>query len=255
MKIVPIEMKIHSKEGVHERSFPIGSVSGARFCSRDVVAMRQEMDEMLERDGRYTMATRTNPSVFHLGRYLLTQGPEFEVQGTMTGGEAEVVALRVGEEIFISVGSDQCDRELDPIFPDKPKQMCPHPLACDAWPYHEVRSHWDQLRIYSQVGVKEQTVPLQDTTLDELVDLEYLLAMEEIKGLADPMVLYCGCSSFLDSAEATVNRLGLPKEAALGVGDSFLIGLHDPVHDRKIEHKFRAVPLGDDIGYRREFDE
>jgi hypothetical protein len=59
------------------------------------------------------------------------------------------------------------------------------------------------------------------------------------------------CSSFLDSAEATVNRLGLPKEAALGVGDSFLIGLHDPVHDRKIEHKFRAVPLGDDFGYRR----
>ena len=72
------------------------SVSGARFCSRDVEEMRKQMDEQLERDGRFTMATLTNPSVFHLGRYLLTQSPDFEVQGSMTGGEAEVVAIRDG---------------------------------------------------------------------------------------------------------------------------------------------------------------
>ena len=255
MNIDQIEFRVHSKTGVQERSLPIGSVSGARFCARDVDAMRKEMDEMLGRDGRYTMATRTNPSIFHLGRYLLTQGPEFEVQGTMTGGEAEVVAIRSGEEIFISVGSDQCDRELDPIFPDKPKQMCPHPLARDAWPYEEVRSHWDELRVYSHVVSGDHTVPLQDTDLTELVDLEYLLGMDEVKALADPMVLYCGCSSFLDSVELTVDRLGLPEETGLGVGDGFLVGLHDPVNDRKIEHEFQAVPLGDDIDYRKEFEE
>ena len=65
----------------------------------------------IERDGHYTSATRTNPSVFRIGRYLLTQDPEFEVQGPLTGCEAEVVAIRERDEVFISVGSDQCDRE------------------------------------------------------------------------------------------------------------------------------------------------
>jgi len=254
MQITYVEMTVHGRSGKVQRSLPVGSVSGARFCSRNVEGMRKEMDEQLERDGRFTMATLTNPSIFHLGRYLLTQSPDFEVQGSMTGGEAEVVAIRDGREIFISVGSDQCDRELDPLFPDKPKQMCPHPLARTAWPYEEVRPHWDELRIFSHVVVGEHTVPLQDSKISELVDLDYLLKMDEVRSLADPMVLYCGCGSFLDSVDETVQRLDLPPETALGVGDSFLVGLNDPVLDRTIQHVFRAVPLGDDLRYRQDFD-
>ena len=208
MQITYVEMTVHGRSGTEQRSLPVGSVSGARFCSRDVAGMRKEMDEQLERDGRFTMATLTNPSIFHLGRYLLTQSPDFEVQGSMTGGEAEVVAIRDGQEILISVGSDQCDRELDPLFPDKPKQMCPHPLARTAWPYDEVRPHWDELRIFSHVVVGEHTVPLQDSKISELVDLEYLLKMNEVQSLADPMVLYCGCGSFLDSVDETRPAVG-----------------------------------------------
>lgn len=255
MYIGSIEMTVHSIKGSQQRSLPVGSVSGARFCSRDVQGMRKEMDDQLKRDGLLTSATRTNPSVFHLGRYLLTQNPDFEVQGSMTGGEAEVVAIRAGKEILISVGSDQCDRELDPIFPDKPKQMCPHPLASSAWPYEEVRPHWDELRIFSHVVVGNHTVPLQESSISELVDLEYLLAMREIESLDDPMVLYCGCGSFLDSVEETVQRLALPPETALGVGDKFLVGITDPVLERTIKHEFQPIPLGDDLDYRREFDE
>ena len=68
------------------------------------------------------------------------------------------------------------------------------------------------------------------------------------------MVLYCGCGSFLDSVEADVQRHGLPAETAMGVGDRFLVGLHDPVLGRSIEHEFRPVPLGDDIAQRESFD-
>ena len=50
-----------------------------------------------------------------------------------------MVAIRAGNEIWISLGSDQCDRELDHLFPDKPKQMCPHPIASVVWPYDEVK--------------------------------------------------------------------------------------------------------------------
>ena len=252
MQIYPINMTIQRRGGAGPQSFTIGSVAGARFSSRDVEGRRKELDEMMERETHFTTATRTNPSIFRVGRYLLTQHPEFEVQGPLTGGEAEVVAIRVGEEMFISVGSDQCDRELDPLFPDKPKQMCPHPIATTAWPYDEVRDHWDSLRIYSEVTVSGHTVPLQDCALSELVDLEYLLAMDAVKALLDPMFLYCGSAPFLDSVAETVSQQGLPEETAMGIGETFLARLHDPVLERAIEHQFSPIPLGDDLGERRD---
>ena len=254
MQSVSIIMTIDDKSGSGERSFAVASVAGARFCARDLEGTRRELDEILRRDGRYTMATRTNPSIFRLGRYLLTQSAEFEVQGPMTGGETEVVAIRSEDGIFISVGSDQCDRELDPLFPDKPKQMCPHPLARRAWPYEEVRAHWDQLRVYGHVVAGGHTVPLQDSSVSELVELDYLLDMDAVRELPDPMVLYCGCGSFLDSVGEEVRRLDLPPETAMGVGDKFFVRLHDPVLDRTIEHEFRPLPLGDDLAQRKAFD-
>ena len=251
MQSYSINITIQRERRDRTQSFPIGSVSGARFSSRDIARTRKQLDEMLEHDGRFTMATRTNPSIFHIGRYLLTQSAVFEVQGPLTGGEAEVVAIRVGDEVFISVGSDQCDRELDPLFPDKPKQMCPHPIASTVWPYSEVRDHWDSLRIYSHVVVGEHTVPLQDTALSALVDLEYLLAMDTVKRLADPMFLYCGSAPFLDSVGEMIQLYGLPEETAHGVGEIFLVRLHDPILNRTIEHQFRVVPLGDELDERR----
>lgn len=93
-------------------------------------------------------------------------------------------------------------------------------------------------------------IPVQRSSASELVDLEYLLAMDEVKALPDPAFLYCGTVSFLDSAAEAASRLDLPAATALGVGDAALVRLHDPSLGRTIEHQFRAVPLGDDLHER-----
>ena len=251
MQIFSIEMMIESRQGRTGRMFEIGSVGGARFSSRDVEGTRRALDAEIAADGHYTGATRTNPSIFRIGRYLLTQTEEFEVQGPLTGCEAEVVAIREGDEIFVSVGSDQCDRELDPIFPDKPKQMCPHPVAVTAWPYEEVKDHWDELRIYSQVIAAGHRVVIQDTTIDTQVDLEYLLKLDKVCSMLDAMILYCGAAPFMEEAIAeAIAQHHLPPETAAGTGDQVLVRLHDPILDRTIEHSFRPVPLGDELGER-----
>ena len=250
MRIEPITMAIKSEAGTAQRTFAVGSVGGARHSARNVDAARRELDERIALEGRYSDANLTNPSIFRIGRYLLTQDPEFEVQGSLTGGEGEVIAIRDRDDIFISVGSDQCDRELGPLFADKPKQMCPHPIATVAWPYDEVRDHWDQLQVCSEVVVGEHRVALQESALSALVDLEYLLAMDAVRALPDPMFLYCGTSAFLNVQE-TIERLGLPEMTAHGVGDEFRVRLHDPAMKRTIEHRFQPVPLSDDVEERR----
>ena len=78
MRAYTIELLVDSKTGSRQRSIEVGSVSGARFSSRDTQGMRRELDETIARDGHYTGATRTNPSIFRIGRYLLTQDDEFE---------------------------------------------------------------------------------------------------------------------------------------------------------------------------------
>ena len=251
MRTHNIDLNIESQSGVTTRRFEVGSVAGARFTARDVEGLRKQMDEQLAREGHFSSATFTNPSIFRIARYLLTQDTEFEVQGTMTGGEGEVVAIRDGGEVFISVGSDQCDRELDPIFPDKPKQMCPHPVATTAWPYAEVRDHWDQLRIQSTVTTQGHAVPLQDSPLDALVTLDYLLDLSTVIPLPDAAVLFCGSSPFLDSAEDAVKEHSLSPFTTWGVGDAFSVRLYDPVLERAIEHSFvprarrrRSCPSG-----------
>ena len=188
MRIDPIRMTIQGQAHSHTQSIPIGSLAGARFSSRDIESTRRRLDEILSHDGYFTGATHTNPSIFRITRHQLTQASEFEVQGAFTGGEAEIVAIRCEDLVLISVGSDQCDRELDALFPDKPKQMCPHPIATLAWPYQEVRPHWDKLRIYSEVQIGANTIPLQDSPLSVLVDLEYLLAMKVSQGPAESSV-------------------------------------------------------------------
>jgi hypothetical protein len=189
--------------------------------------------------------------VYRIGRYLLTQSPEFEVQGALTGGEAEVVLVRTSDEVLVTVGSDQCDRELDALFPDKPKQMCPHPVAAAAWLASDVRGHWDRLQISSTISIGSHRITVQDSSLSVLVDLEFVLAMDAVKVLPDPAWIYCGSVPFLQSAKAEAARLGLPATTTHGIGEEMTVRLADPVLNRAIEHRYRAVPLGDDYVERQ----
>ena len=54
MRIEPITMAIESKTGTAQRTFAVGSVGDARHSSRNVEALRRELDEKiaLERRGR-----------------------------------------------------------------------------------------------------------------------------------------------------------------------------------------------------------
>lgn len=116
MYIDPLQIILQSQRGTEQRSIHIGRVAGDRFSSRYVESTRRELDQQLAPDGRLTGATRTNPSFYRIGRYLLTQASEFEVQEPLTGGEAEAMAIHCDDDILITVGSDQCDCELDPLF-------------------------------------------------------------------------------------------------------------------------------------------
>ena len=93
MLIAPVEMLIHAKGKDYRRTFTVGSVSGARHASRNIQGTREVQDRQIAVDGHFSYANLTNPSIFRIARYLLTQSIDFEVQGAQTGGEGEVVCI------------------------------------------------------------------------------------------------------------------------------------------------------------------
>jgi hypothetical protein len=60
--------------------------------------------------------------------------------------------------LFVGLGSDHTDRQVETYGVTVAKQMCGKPLATTLWPLAEVESHWDQLILRSWLteGVSRQ---------------------------------------------------------------------------------------------------
>ncbi len=229
-------------------AFDLKSLRGAGMCSRDREAVKATL-EARRRDG---LSWTEKPYwTYRLSPYLLTTEGVTEVQGALTGGEVEAVAVFVDGDEFVGVGSDQCDREMDTLFLEKPKQMCPHSLSPTVWRLDDVGDHWDEIQLESQVRVGKTVVDVQRFTLSELVPLETWIEKCGLREGSGATVFYSGTGSTVPELHEQLERLGLPEETASGVGDEYLMRMFDPVLDREIRHSYVVNVLGDDLDERR----
>lgn len=229
-------------------SVEVQAVRGAGLCGRDRAAAQREQER---RRAAGEPWSSSDLFTYRIGRYLATTADRIEVQGPLTGGEAEAVAIFTGDQILIGLGSDQCDRELDPFFLEKPKQLCPHPLGPEVWRYDDVHDHWDELQIEADVEVNGHSLALQRFDLSGLVTLEMLLQSDVLQNRPDGTIFFCGTGGSVPEVEAEIARLDLPPETISGVGDVFRMRLYDPVLDREIRHAYHVDVLGDDLADRR----
>ena len=92
------------------------------------------------------------PTIFRATLDRLKTDNDMEVLGEHTSGEAEAVLLVAGNDIWVAVGSDHTDRELEKINIVASKQVCPKPVSAEVWRYADVRERWDSLVLRSWVG-------------------------------------------------------------------------------------------------------
>ena len=226
----------------------VKAVRGAGFTNRDRDSVR-EMSDGRRKSGLSWTAKKL--WTYRLSPYLLTTDSWIDVQGPLTGGEVEIVGVFTADEVFIGVGSDQCDREMDPQYLEKPKQMCPHPLSPAVWKLDDVQGHWDQLQLESQVRVGEAVIDLHRFSMSELVPLETWVEYCQLRSGPFATIFYCGTGRTVPELDDELERLGLPEETAHGVGEEFKMRLYDPVLHRQIQHSYRVNVLGDDLDERR----
>jgi hypothetical protein len=107
--------------------------------------------------------------------YLLTTEHKISVQGRHTSGEVEYVAFRFEDEVFITVGSDHCDRDEEANSIACSKQLCPKVIARQAIRHTELRPYRGEIKLSSFVESYSRKVPYQLALVADLIQLGSLI--------------------------------------------------------------------------------
>lgn len=201
----------------------IDTVIVAGWTGRDRAAVEQHMAEL---EALGVPRPSTAPVFYRVSASRLTTAGEIESTAA-SSGEAEAVLLQHGGRLWIGVGSDHTDREVETYGVAISKQLCDKPLAAEFWPYDEVAGHWDQLRLRSWIG-REQVL-YQEGGLGALMPPDELMAAAE-PGMRDGTLMYCG----------TFAAIG-----GIRPSDAFHYELTDPLMERSLvgAYAMRELPI------------
>ncbi|OGQ84553.1 MAG: hypothetical protein A3F90_02815 [Deltaproteobacteria bacterium RIFCSPLOWO2_12_FULL_60_19] len=149
-------------------------------------------------------APAETPTIFRTTLDRLTTGGEIEVLGGNTAGEAEVILLVKGDDVWVAVGSDHTDRELEKSDIPVSKQVCPKPVGAEVWSYAELRDRWDNLTLRSWVGESGRERLYQQGRMSALLRPEDLLAIlrRRLGKLVDGAAIYTGTIPLIGGAFA-----------------------------------------------------
>jgi hypothetical protein len=93
----------------------------------------------------------TTPIFYRVSAARLNTATEIEAVGVHSGGEVEFVLLQHGGRLWVGVGSDHTDREVETYGVTASKQMCDKPVAPVFWAFDDVAPHWDRLMLRAHV--------------------------------------------------------------------------------------------------------
>jgi hypothetical protein len=208
--------------GDREAVVPVETLVIAGWTGRDRAAVERHMAELEELG---VPRPSSAPVFYRVSASRLTTAVEIESTAA-SSGEVEAILLRHAGELWVGVGSDHTDREVETYGVAVSKQLCDKPMAARLWPYAEVAPHWDELELRAWIGDGEL---YQEGALAALMSPDALLDLAE-PALADGVAMFCG----------TFAAIG-----GIRPGSPFRYELRDPVLGRAIDGSYamRELPL------------
>jgi hypothetical protein len=205
-----------------ETTITIDTVIVAGWTGRDRAAVEGHIAE-LEAVG--VQRPSTVPVFYRVSTSRLTTASAIESTDS-SSGEVEPVLLHHDGRLWVGVGSDHTDRELETYGVAVSKQLCDKPLAAEFWRYDDVAARWDDLVLRSWIDRK---VLYQEGALSNLMHPQELTT-RATPPLADGTLMFCG----------TVAAIGGIRPAR-----EFRYELADPSSDRAIGggYEMRTLPV------------
>lgn len=186
----------------------------AGYTGRDEAAVRAHIDELAAIG---VPAPESVPMFYELDEALVTQADAVPVSGANTSGEVEPVIVRTGGRLFLGVGSDHTDRDIERESVAASKAACPKPVGRSLV---EIRPgmDWDAVAAASSVDGRRY----QDGLLSALRVPTSVLDLHDSERSHDgDLLIFCGTLPLIDG-EFVAGRhwelsLGLPTSESLTV--------------------------------------
>ncbi|SES06644.1 DUF2848 family protein [Salisediminibacterium halotolerans] len=163
-----------SEEGT-ERTFSISAVTCIGYSGRNQDKVQEHIDELAEIGVPRPMIV---PTLFPQRLSTVNTRGDIEVLGTQTSGEIEPVLIfgESEDDLFISVGSDHTDRDLETVDIAKSKQVCDKPLSKNIWPVKDIADHWDQIELKTELLINGEWKTYQNHDLSAILPVEEIIS-------------------------------------------------------------------------------
>lgn len=196
----------------------------AGWTGRDLSAVQHHIDELADLG---VAPPSQIPLFYRVAKSLLVQSSEIEVLGVSTSGEVEPLLINQNGALWLGLGSDHTDRELEAVSVAASKQACPKPVSNELWRFDDVAPQLDQMILRCEIEENGAWVPYQDGTLANISQLQDLAARCELESGS---AMLCG----------TLGAMGGVRPAL-----SYRMSLVDPVHDRslRLEYRVKTLPV------------
>jgi hypothetical protein len=143
---------------------------------------------------------RPAPRVYPMAVSSITTDDCIGVHHERTSGEAELVLVVDDGELYLGIGSDHTDRDLEALSILWSKQYSPSVLGRDVWRWRDVEEDWNQLVLESDVDGR----PYQSSkaaVFRKPTDILSALS-ERVQALPSSYVVYCGTYTTLENTIA-----------------------------------------------------
>ena len=164
----------------------------AGFTGRDRAELEAHLDELRALG---VPTPDTVPAFYQAPGSAVVQADTVATTRPDTSGEAEVVLIVVGDERYVTLGSDHTDRAAEAIDIDLAKLVCPKPIATTAWPLAIVADRLDDLQVRSWVsegGDGGAESVYQVGRFGDLLDLRHLRELIPFDRRPDCYTLFTG---------------------------------------------------------------
>ena len=198
----------------------------AGWTGRDPAAVERHIAELEALGVKRPVST---PVFYRVSASRLTTDKEIEATGARSSGEVEFVLMQTGDRLWVGVGSDHTDREVETYSVTVSKQMCDKPIAPVLWELEEVAPHWDRMILRSHAWINGKRELYQEGTLDAMLGVDDLIKRGFVDGrLPDGCIMFGGTFA---------------AKGGIRPADRFECELEDPVLRRTIRHAYDVMTL------------
>jgi hypothetical protein len=223
---IVLSLQFETATGGERRDVAIDHAVIAGWTGRDTAALEKHIKELEALGVRRPAST---PIFYRVAARRLTTDPAIEVLGAASGGEVEFVLLQARGRLWVGVGSDHTDREVETYGVTVSKQMCDKPVGTTLWPFDEVAPHWDRLVLRSHVTERGKAVLYQEGPVAAMRRPDDLIGRYSGgRALAEGTLMFGGT---------------LAAKGGVRASEEIALELEDPVLGRRIRHSYRSVSL------------